>query len=194
MDESSPDLSIWRYQHQVLAYINRHIPAELRRSTDPGDVAQDVFFEALARAGDFVAKDSDALRRWLLTIARNRLTDLLRRHRSLKRGRGRRNETDVSGHDSLIFLLTELAIHEKTPSQSAIRHEMAALVEAALGELPPEHGKALRMRYIDEMETAAIAQRMERSPHAVQMLCDRGLHALRERLSRELSRNHQRMD
>jgi len=175
------------FQEEVLAYVTRHLPEELRRSTDPSDVVQDVFFEAFARQGTFVPEGPDSLRRWLLTIARNRLTDLLRRHRSLKRGGGRRNEIDNAGHDSLIMLLGEIAIHEKTPSMSAMRHELAALVEQALGDLQPEYGQALRLRYIDEVEVAAIAQQLQRSTRAVHMLCHRGLRALRERLAGKLS-------
>src|SRR5688572_14481559 len=73
---------------KVLAYLERHLPQELRPTIEPADVLQDTYFEAFRRLSEFRWEGSDCVYRWLVTIARNRVIDLVRMKRALKRGGG----------------------------------------------------------------------------------------------------------
>src|SRR5687768_16836467 len=75
---------------KVLAYLVRHLPQELRPTIEPADVLQDTYFEAFRRWSDFRWDGADSVYRWLVTIARNRVIDLVRMKRALKRGGERR--------------------------------------------------------------------------------------------------------
>src|SRR4051812_42065253 len=71
-------------------YVRRQLPNDLAGACDVPDVLQDIYLEAFRRIGEFAAVDSTSIQRWLTTIARNRIVDVVRHHRALKRGGGAR--------------------------------------------------------------------------------------------------------
>lgn len=168
----------------LLRYLQHRIPENLRRLIDPQDVLQDVCFEAFRRMDRFKAEDPRMAVRWLLRIARNRVIDLIRKEHTVKRGGGRVAplQQPDSDDDTVLQLLQELAVYRRTPSQSAIRHELLISLERGIERLTPDHRQALQCRYVDNLPIEQIAQRMHRSDGAVLMLCNRALKALRVEL------------
>src|SRR5579862_9231177 len=71
---------------KLKSYIHRHLPNALVPLIDPEDVVQDVCIEAFRYTGQLKINDDEAFERWLLTVARNRMTMLLRAAKSQKRG------------------------------------------------------------------------------------------------------------
>lgn len=57
-------------------------------------------------------------------------------------------------------------------------------MQVALAGLKDDYREALWMRYIEGRPVREIAQAMRRTERAVQMLCNRGLRALREKMGR----------
>jgi RNA polymerase sigma factor (sigma-70 family) len=165
----------------LLAYVDRRLPASLRSWVDPADVVQDVCCEALRREGHFRPGDDPTGRRWLFTIARRRIIRLLERARVARQltecGLGA-----AAGMDPLAGLLEQLAVYERTPSQSAASHERMAAVQRALARLSPDHAVVIRLRYVDRLPAAVVAGRIARSPAAVDKLLQRAVAALRVEL------------
>src|SRR4051812_15566418 len=93
--------SLRTHSPRLRQYVTRHLPAELKEWLDPQDVVQDVFVDAFRRRGDFPIHDAEEAVRWLLTIARNRLIDLVRQHRALKRA-GPAGRVRIALDDSLV--------------------------------------------------------------------------------------------
>ncbi|MBV8779779.1 MAG: sigma-70 family RNA polymerase sigma factor [Phycisphaerae bacterium] len=173
----------------LLAYAERHMPAELRRHTGPRDVIQDVVFEAIRRIRELKNLEPRALESWLFTIARNRIGQELRMHRAQKRGAGRtrgENELD-NGESEVIQLLQDLAVYERTPSQSALARERIEQLEEAMANLNGDQQIVLRMRYMQGMDVSEVASALHRSEGAIRNVCMRGLKSLRELL---LSSSH----
>lgn len=166
-----------RYRRLLLHYVSRHLPAHVRSSIDPQDVVQDVYFAAFSHQATFQARDVRSARRWLVTMARNRIIDLARRRQP-----GRHNNPLTPSEDSVAQLLQELAVYERTPSQSAVAHELLGLLQRAIEQLPDAHRQAIRLRYIEGLSVEAVAQRLNKTPGAVHMLCNRGLKGLRLQL------------
>lgn len=164
----------------LLRFIQVLIPAELQRLLDPQDIVQDTFYEAFQRLAEFTPYDEAATLRWLKTIARNRLIDLVRRHRADKRDV--RRTVDEVRRGSVVVMLQELAVHSRTPSQSAAGHEFLGRFEETLGRLPSDYGAAVRYRYVDGLAFKEVAGRLGRTEDAVRMLAARGLRMLRERM------------
>lgn len=179
-----------QYHHRDLkAYVERHLPTELRQFIDPQDIIQDVHFEAFRRIGTFIPQQEDSFPRWLLTIARHRMLDALRSHQALKRGQGRQvyNQRPLSPQeDSTVALLTDMRVYDRTPSKSALSRELVALLKQSLTQLPGEYREALLLRYLDDLPVATVAQRMAKSEGAIHMLCHRGLHLLHDKIARLL--------
>ena len=72
------------YYRDVYDYVSRRFPKRLQRYVEVSDVIQDVCIKAAEKFP--IARPSNP-RAWLFAIANNILCDLVRRHRSLKRGR-----------------------------------------------------------------------------------------------------------
>jgi RNA polymerase sigma-70 factor (ECF subfamily) len=175
-----------QYETQLVEYAARQIPQELKGAYEPQDVIQDTFLEAFRRLHEFEPLDTDSAWRWLRTIARTRISNAQRSHTRLKRGGGlkilKTQNLAVSSSKSLVCMLAELAVYTRTPSQSAMAHELAAALEGAIERLHPDHQQAIRLKYIDGTNMNSIATALGRTPAAAQMLCNRGLKALRREL------------
>ncbi len=163
----------------VLAYVDRRLPPSLRGLVDPADVVQDVCCEALRHEQAFRPQDDPTGRRWLFTIARRRITRLLERQRIARQ----RTESGLPvGTDPVVGLLEQLAVYERTPSQSAAAHEAMADVQRALARLAPAHAAVVRARHIDRRSAIDVAAELGRSPAAVDKLLQRAMAALRAEL------------
>ncbi|HYE17374.1 MAG TPA: sigma-70 family RNA polymerase sigma factor [Tepidisphaeraceae bacterium] len=170
---------------QLTAYVARHLPTDLRAQLDPPDVAQDVYVEAFRHFGDFRPDGNpDAFARWVLTIARHRLINVVAALRAAKRGGGARTLRDGSEDGGgVVRLLEQLAAQRRTPSQSAAAHEDVRRLEQCIADLPEDYRRAVTLRHLEGLAVADVARAMDRTPGAVHMLCSRGLRALRDRLA-----------
>jgi RNA polymerase sigma-70 factor (ECF subfamily) len=164
------------HHDRLLQYVARQLPEELKRTIEPADVVQDTFFEACRLIGGFQAKGDDSIFRWLVTIARHRMIDMLRAHRARPVGGvPQGSSTDAS----LVILLEQLAIYRRTPSRSAASHEFMAAIEGSLMRLPAEYREVVTLRHLQGLSVPETAARMNRSHDAVYWLCCRALQALR---------------
>lgn len=166
------------YRNDILRYLRRGLSSELQRVFDAEDVLQDVYFDAAVGLKNFRADDELSPRKWIFTIARNRLARLRRDQAALKRRSVSIGESDL-GLGELIIMLDELAIYTKTPSKSAMGRETAIMVDRAVTALPHDYASAIRLRYLDGKSVKETASLMERSERAVHMLCFRALKELR---------------
>src|SRR5258705_12430166 len=74
------------YHKRLLSYVSKHMPVELQHQAEPQDVLQDTFFEVTRRIHEFRQDGDEAFFRWIATIARNRIINLSRMARPIKRG------------------------------------------------------------------------------------------------------------
>jgi len=177
------------FRDNLLAFVTRLMPPELRPLIDPQDVVHDTCIEAFRRIHEFKAVDSESVRRWLFTIARHEVVDLVRTCRRAKRGGGRVGIDLAAGaggapadEDGVARLLGELAVYERTPSRSAMRHELRLALEQSIGRLAAPLRDAVRLRHMTGLSFKEVAVRMDRTERAVQQLCTRALRELREEL------------
>jgi RNA polymerase sigma-70 factor, ECF subfamily len=139
------------------------------------DVVQDSFLRAFRQIERFKPSGPDSFYRWLATIAEHRLTDLLRspgHRKDVKGGAG-------SLTDSLPALLERLCQHNHTPTRSIARREAIAALQAGLAALPSDQRLAVKMRYLEALPVVEVAERLDKPPHAIHMLCYRGLRKLK---------------
>ena len=164
---------------RLLAYIRKHFPGSLSPLVEPADVLHDTYFDAIPRLGNFTAGDGEAVFRLLATIARRRMAQLLRiRGRTKHGGRSKR----LAQTDSVAAMLSELAVHRRTPSRAARGHEFLLALDQALEELPSDLRTAVTLRYIDGLSPEEIAEQMNRTVRAAHQLCYRGLQLVRRKL------------
>lgn len=131
-----------------------------RGARDPDDLCGDVFERVAARLDGFRGDDA-ALRRWVFTIAHNRLVD---EHRSAARQ-----------HE-----LSATAVPDDVDRLDVARMDVD-LVEA-LARLTPEQREVLVLRYVADLSVRDVAAIVGKRPGAVKMLQARGLDELRTEL------------
>ncbi len=166
-----------RHHDRIVTAITPKIPANLRGVLAAEDICQEAYIAVVRRIGSFRPVGADAFYRWVLTIAERKLVDTIRTLGAVKRGGGRQAVGIPGGADasSVIALLDLVAVHEHTPSRSAVRREMVVAVEEALGGLKDDYREVIRLRHIDGLPVSETAERMGRSGKAVSTLCNRAL-------------------
>jgi RNA polymerase sigma-70 factor (ECF subfamily) len=171
------ELLLHSYHSRLLEYIEAKFPAGLRGILEPQDIVQDTWLRAVRAIRSFQPQGSDAFFRWLVTIARNLMTDQLR-HAIAAKNAGSLAPMDTTD-SSVAQLLSELAVYNRTPSRSAINHELLQALNNALSRILPEQAEALRLRHLDGLSISEVAAQMKRSEGSVLMLCNRALKSLR---------------
>jgi RNA polymerase sigma-70 factor (ECF subfamily) len=175
------------HQQQLLAFIERQLGSALRRKVEPDDVFQEMSAEAVRALPTAELGDRDPFS-WLCQIAEHRIIDLHRRFfGAQKRDAGREvplgspggSETQPAG------LINLLVASMTTPSRAFSRNAREALLLEALEKLPEEQRTALRLRYIENLPSKQIAERLNKSDAAVRVMLTRSLKKLQELLGEQ---------
>jgi RNA polymerase sigma-70 factor, ECF subfamily len=183
-DLAAMEALLYRHRTRLLTYVRLHFPEVLRISTEPEDIMQDTWLRAIRGFSEFRGNTSQSVNGWLAAIARGVIADQLKCLRTTKR-KGTRHLldgvlVDESDQDSsIIRLLREMGLYQRTPSKSAASHELMAALDSAIGRLPADQAEALRLRYLTGLEIKEIAEKMGRSAGSISMLCNRALKSLR---------------
>jgi RNA polymerase sigma factor (sigma-70 family) len=123
---------VTREEPRLRGFIRRRVP----NPADVEELLQDVLYE-LVRANRLLVP-IDYVAGWLLQVARNRITDLFRKHRP-------ENFSDVAGEDdegeqqSFEDLIPS---HDEGPEVALLRTALLREMRAALAELPVEQREA----------------------------------------------------
>lgn len=158
-----------RHVRAVLAYLL----ARTHRPDLAADLCAETFASALEQVDRYDAARGPA-RAWLLTIARSRLTDSLRRGQVDARARRRLGMPVRELNDADLERVEELVDAHRGP-------DLAALVD----DLPPDQREAVLARVVDERDYADIAGELDVSEAVVRKRVSRGLTVLRARMAEE---------
>ena len=154
------------YWQRLCAFAFRYVHSK----EDAEEVAQDVFFRIWRGRADWVP--AGAVRNYLYLAVRNAARDRLERAAVARRwgggggGGGRLGEVETPSE-----IETELEAAE-----------LVAAVERALAELPPKRSAVCRLRLIDGLSYAQIADRLGICQKTVETQLARGLKSLRDRI------------
>jgi len=144
------------------------------------DLAQETLLIALQQK--HTLRDPARHAQWLSGIARNLCLHWTRR-RGLERARS------VQPHprdDAQTSLLDELPSDDVDLDTDLERSELVALLDQALGLLPPETREALVRRYVQDLPHGEVAARLGVGEEAVKKRVERGKSALRRILATDL--------
>lgn len=152
---------------------------------DADDVMQVTYMEAFLQIERLSAKDPESFRAWLRRIAQNNLRDAIRELERLKRPHPDRRMHRPAGNDSYVTLIEVLGSSGVTPSRAVAAAEAAAVIQAALTQLPPDYARVITLYDLESLEIADVAEQLGRSPGAVHMLRVRAHDRLRACLLQE---------
>lgn len=177
---------IEEHRRQLFAFIDRQLGAGLRRKLEPEDIVQEVSAEAVRSLPHIDFGDRDPFS-WLCQIAERKIIDSHRRFfEAQKRDAGREiglasgSDTDSGGG-----LINMLVASMTTASQAFSRNVKEARLQEAIQQLPEDQRTALRLRYVDNLPSKEIAERIGKSDAAVRVMLTRSLKKLQEMLGIE---------
>lgn len=148
-DRRAFDLLVIKYQHRILALVNRFVSDH----AEAQDVTQEAFIKAFRALPAF--RGDSAFYTWLYRIAVNTAKNHL-----ISRGR-KTPTTDVDWDDAAVFSEEDRMRDTDTPDGLLQRDQLKAVVFSAIDALPEELKVAVTLREIDGLSYEEIAQVMD---------------------------------
>ncbi len=176
-------------QPQLMAFIDRRLGAALRRKIEPEDLFQEVSAESLRSLGEVDLAERDPFN-WLCQVAERRIIDAHRRFfGSQKRDAAREVSLNAPGGGSTSTSrpgLINLLVASMTSASAAFSRDQKQMrLLTALEKLPEEHREALRLRYLENLPSKEIAERLGKTDGAVRVMLTRSLAKLQQILGTE---------
>ncbi len=183
-DEAALSQLLEIHADRLLASVRADLGDRLRQRLESQDVMQEVYLDALRSLDRFVDQGPDSFFAWLRRIAANRLCDVDRRaFQTIKRGPEVRS-ADLGRRDrSVAHLFDALAVSGTSPSGAADQVNNERILKTALDQLSDDQRAVIEYRYLEQLNVAETAAKMDRSERAIRSLCARALIRLRELLS-----------
>ena len=154
----------------------------LRVKVDASDVVQQTMLEAHR---DFERFDGDSEREWLGWLRRilsNNVADFVRHYRGTAKRQQRREVpirragSEIIGQDGVL----EPPGREETPSRQLARLDDELCVAAAIAQMPKDYQEVIMLRNFQRLPFSEVAEQMDRSRPAVQMLWMRAIKRMQE--------------
>jgi RNA polymerase sigma-70 factor, ECF subfamily len=173
---------IEEHRRQLFAFIDRQLGTGLRRKLEPDDIVQEVCAEAIRSLPQIDFGDRDPFS-WLCQLAERKIIDSHRRFFAAQKrdagrevGLGSGSDTANPGGGLLNLLVASLT----TASQAFSRNVKEARLQEAIQLLPYDQREALRLRYVENLPSKEIAERLGKSDAAVRVMLTRSLKKLQE--------------
>ncbi|HCO27604.1 sigma-70 family RNA polymerase sigma factor [Gimesia maris] len=157
----------------------------MRTKVDASDLVQQTLLEAHQGLERFKGETEAEWLGWLRGILKHNTLDFARQFQgAAKRDVKREFSFDQYGTaDSRSTVQKwELKDSTETPSRILMNREQEILMAEAVSELPEDYQEVIMLRNLQRLSFKQVAERMNRSPGAVQMLWLRALNQLQERL------------
>jgi RNA polymerase sigma-70 factor (ECF subfamily) len=147
------------------------------------DVLQEAYLNAAGQLKSLLRDQPPTVFIWLRQIVNHTLADVHRRHLGVKKRTAKR---DVSIHargpltSSSEWLSFHLLGHLTSPSQAALRAELAEQLDAALSQLSEVDREVLALRHFEELTNSETAHVLNMTVQAASMRYVRAISRLRK--------------
>ena len=154
-----------RHQEHLRRAVLLRLDRRLRSRVDPSDVVQETQMEAFRRLDDYLDRRPMPFRLWLRKTAHERLLKI-REHHVKAAKRSVEREVPLPDHTSL-ELVRQLWAADSSPSQKAVKRELARRVRQTLAQLSETDREILLMRYLEKLSNREIGQILGLDPATV---------------------------
>ena len=180
--EGTPVELLSAHYDRLMGYVTYRLKRHIQGRVSPEDVVQEICILAVRFHAKFKSQGSGSYERWLITIARHHISEVIRYHladirdirNEAKQASGLSGESDAFG--------PVLVAKGRGPFTSVARREALADLTRAIGTLKPSHRRVIHMRFSEGYSFAQIAQAMGQSVGSVQMICLRAMEELRKKM------------
>ena len=165
----------------LLSFIEQRLGATLRGKLEPADLFQELAVKALRELPQANLEVKDPFG-WLCHLAEQCIVDGHRHFAAGKRATGREVPGNMPIGEASQDLVALLAASMTTPTQAVVRNERERRLAEAMATLPEEHREALRLRYVEGLQTKEVAARLGKSDVSIRVLLTRLVQKLQELL------------
>lgn len=158
-----------------------HIGAEWTGAIEVEDIMQVTYLEAYVALRDARA-EVRSLRAWLQRAAENDLRDAIAALRAARRPPPGQRLQPGPDEDPVLWLHRQATSGGTTPSNSASRSEMVAVLRAEMANLPPIYADVLDLVIMRGLGHVEAGAKLGRTRGAVYLLQQRAVEMLRRRM------------
>ena len=179
-----------RHRQSLRQLVQMRLDRALAKRVDASDVVQDVLLEASQRLADYIRDGKMPFHLWLRQLAKDRIIDMYRRHRSARRRSVDREQSLAApayADRSSFDLAAQLRDAELTPAAATIRRELEHRFLGALDQLGDDGREIVLMRHYEHLSNSEVAQALGISQAAAGMRHLRALRRLRDQLGESSS-------
>lgn len=176
-----------RHRERLLRMIQWRLDPRLAGRVDADDILQEAFLDASARLELYLRGPKLAPFLWLRGIVGQTLINVYRRHLGADMrdaGRERRRFSAPGCDATSMSIAAHLVAHLTSPSQAAMRLELAASLEQALEDLKPADREILVMRHFEELTNSEVAESLQIAPKAASIRYIRAVARLKDVLDK----------
>jgi RNA polymerase sigma-70 factor (ECF subfamily) len=159
----------------------------LRAKVDASDLVQQTMLEAYRDFHKFRGQTEAEWLAWLRQILTHNAANFIRHYRGTAKRQAQREVPLAAPSDQSAAPRNDPADSAESPSQQLMRKEREWQVADALALLTPDHREVILLRNLQRLSFDEVAQRMERSRPAVQMLWMRAIQKLQQLMANNSS-------
>ena len=152
----------------------------LRAKVDASDVVQQTLLEAHRDFERFAGASQQEWLGWLRRILCHNVADFVRSYRGTSKRAARREVPFRDPERTSAYGAPEPQAPGPTPSQQFLQADAELRLAAAIGQLPDDYQEVIMLRNLQRLPFNDVAERMQRSRPAVQMLWMRAVKRLQE--------------
>lgn len=149
---------------------------------DASDLIQQTMMDAHQGFDQFRGKSEAEWIGWLKKILQHNTVDFCRKYKGTEKRNANREVSFAQSQSQSLFRAAEPDANEETPSEVIMRKENEILLADALSKLPDDYQEVIYLRNMQQLPFQEIADKMERSQGAVQMLWLRAIKQLQEQM------------
>lgn len=185
-DEHAADRLFERHRDALRRMIQMRLDRKIQQRVDASDIVQEVMIEANRRLAKYLADPVMPFHLWLRQMARDRIIDAHRRHRTSGKRSVDREQGMVAPAEmdrSTMELAAQLCDQELTPAAAATMQELQRRFKAAIDELDENDREIVIMRHTEQLSNQDVATALGLTQPAASMRYLRAIRRLRELLN-----------
>lgn len=180
-DEDARNLLFEKCRNYLNFVARAQVEGSLRAKVDASDIVQQTMLEAHQAFEQFQGESEHEWMAWLRKILTNNATDFVRHFKGTQKRRATLERPIAMGsEDSLRFFAREPSDPGQTPSQLVIQKENEIELADAISQLSPDHQEVIMLRNLQRLPFDEVAERMNRTRPAAQMLWMRAIKRLQQ--------------
>jgi len=170
------------HRDRLWRIVNFRLDSRLLGRVDADDILQEAYLAAAQRIEHYLDDSTQTFFIWLRLISQQTLIDVHRRHLGAKM-RDASREMSIHAHyaqATSMSIASQLLGNFTSPSQVAMRDEVAAQLDKAIESMEPIDREVLALRHFEELSNSEVAEVLEIQQKAASIRYVRALKRLKD--------------